>query len=102
MGLRTAPQILFKAGEEITLRDFDFAGNELVEGETVALILLVTITPTGDPADLALDAQATSGTKVQLTLSKGRDGVQYDIHVKVRTSTSQELAMCGRLNVGPC
>lgn len=105
-GIKSAKELLKKTPDEVVIRDFEFAGDDLASGETIASIMSVTITRIDGQAmggsDLTKDSQAFSGTRVQLILSKGILNVTYEVHIKVTTSAGQTLEACGKMQIKPC
>lgn len=99
MGIKSAPQVFAKTPNEVVIKDFEFAGDELSTGETLSAVVSVTITPGGS---LTSSNHVVSGTRAQVTLSGGTDGVDYDVLAKVTTSLSQTLEGCGRIQVRTC
>lgn len=102
MGVRLAPEILSKTPDEILIKHMEFSGADLEGAEEIESILEQTVTPTGEVDDLEIDDVTFDGTAVQMEISKGRNHVSYEIHIKVRTSRGQEITGCGIMNVGPC
>ena len=99
MGIKSAPQVLAKTPAEVVIKDFEFSGGDLATGETLTAIASVTITPA---AELTSSNHVVSGTRAQVTLSGGNDGIDYDVLVKVTTSLAQTLEGCGKMQVRTC
>jgi len=95
--------ILAKTPSEVVIKQVEFAGDDLADGETISSVDDVTITRGDGEAiggsDLALDSSSASGTKVQLTLSGGVLGEGYVILITVTTSESQTLQGKVRMTV---
>lgn len=96
--------IIPKTVDEVVTKNFEFAGDDLATGEELASVSSVTITRDDGAAvvpgtDLTEDSNAISGTKAQVTFSKGVLDIGYKIVVKVVTdaATPQTLEGAGRM-----
>jgi hypothetical protein len=99
-----ADGILSKTPAEVVIKNVDFAGTDLATGEELLTIESVAIARDDGEAvvpgtDLTLDGSAISGTKAQLTLSKGVLGVGYQVLVTVTTDNGQTLQGLVRMTI---
>lgn len=101
-GVRTAKELFVKTPEEVLFKHFEFAGDDLVDDEVIDTVDSLTVEPTGEVDDLVADDAAADGTRVQIELSLGREGVTYSVHITVTTNKGQTLEGCGKIKVGPC
>jgi hypothetical protein len=103
MGIKTAREILGKTPDETARKAFDFAGDDLSVGEVISTVNSTSATPTGDANDLIVSGGAITGaTTINVTLTKGRVGFTYAVHVKITTNFGQVLEACGRIRIGEC
>lgn len=93
-GIKTASEVIYKAPDEVIIRDVDFDNDDLATGETLSSVDSAVVTPADE---LTVDSSAVSGRLAQLTLSAGTADTLYTILVTVTTSESQELQ--GRVKV---
>jgi hypothetical protein len=90
----TAPSvtILVKRAAESRLYSMDFANlPEIVAGGALAAVTSVTASPAG----LTVGTGAIAGTKVQVTISGGTDGVLYQVVFTATTNANPAATLVG-------
>ena len=101
MGFRQAPEVLLKTVYDVLRWQMDFAA-DLSDGETIASIDTITISPGGGNPHLVLDSSAFSGSLVQMVFSKGVLDTAYEVVVRVVTSAGQKIEACATAKVKEC
>lgn len=99
--IKTDPDVIKKTSGEVVKKEFEFAGDDLATGETIASITSITAdTPVGAAALTIGGSPTFSGTVVQCTLSGGTPGFTYKLTCRAVTTASQTLEQSGFLFVG--
>lgn len=95
-----APETLIKRPNESRAYNIDFV-NLLAVGPPAETITTVS-SVTGSPAGLTITSPIISGTKVQVRISGGTNGIEYVITANIITSDGNTLEDCGTLLVLIC
>lgn len=96
MGVKLAPELLKKTPVEIVQKDFEFDGDDLAAGETIATIVSLVVTPGGG---MTASSPVISGTRVQVELAGGVADTRYVVTLVVTTTAGQKLQGDGEIEV---